>query len=169
MINKIKAHSTLSKFIEETCCENDICVTFEADVNPSSYVIIKVDKYYNSLKIQKRPASIDCLIVRECVNGGYGITLVELKKASSAKGFEIENIKEKFETTLYKFIQKDFKKILSIEYSDIKLYFVSKKELYKRDLGLKMDVLINLRFKVNSKNFMITPKMPNPTIRKCYS
>ncbi len=170
MIKKIKAHKVLSEFVEDTCCENDICVTFENDVPAASYAIIKVDTYYNSLKLGKKtPPSIDCLIVRECVNKGFGLTLVELKKIETGKGFEIGNMKSKFETTLYDFIKKRFKNPLDVSYSDVKIYFVSKQEIYKRDLGLKMEVLMNIKFKFNDKTLMIIPKMPNPTIRKCYS
>lgn len=168
MINSIKENVVLSEYVEDTCCENGICVSFDADVEPNSYVIIKVDKYYNSLNIQRRPASVDCLIIRECIERGYGLTLVELKKIDNSKGFELENMKAKFNTTLNDFIKIKFKAPLDIDYSDIKLFFVSNQEIYKRDLSLKMDVLINVKFKFNDKNLMIIPKMPDPTIKKCY-
>lgn len=170
MINRIKRHPTLSNHLEETCCENGICVTFDEGILPNSYVIIKVDKFYNGLKLGKKtPASIDCLIVRKCKQSGYGLTLVELKNIASGKGFDIANMKEKFETTLYDFIKNRFKNPLDIDYSEIKLFFVSRQEIHKRDTGLKMEVLINTRFKFNNRNLMIQPKMPSPTIRNCYS
>ncbi len=167
MINKIKKHQILSKIIEKQCCENDVCVTFEKDINEEDYLILKVDKYYNSLKVNERPPSVDCLIIFKCCSG-YKLTLVELKSISTSKRFNVSNIKEKFETTLFRFIKKDFPDPLNIDYSNVKLLFVTNKELYRRDLGLKMDVLINLRFKFNDKNLMITPKMPHPCIKKCY-
>lgn len=169
MIKRIKSHVVLSNFVEDTCCENEICVTFDNSVLPSSYAIIKVDQYYNSLNIKKTPASIDCLIVRKCLKTGYGLTLVELKKIETGKGFQIENMREKFETTLYDFIKKKFKNPLDIDYSEIKLFFVSRQEIYKRDLGLKMDVLINTKFKFNDRTLMITARMPTPTIKNCYT
>lgn len=107
MIKRVKAHKVLSAFVEDTCCENEICVTFAEGISPDSYVIIKVDKYYNSLN-QKVPASVDCLIIRECIKTGYGLTLIELKKIGSGKGFQIENMIEKFETTLFDFIKTKF-------------------------------------------------------------
>ena len=169
MINRIKNHKILSKYVEDTCCENEICVTFDAGILPSSYAIIKVDKFYNELKLGKNtPASIDCLIIRECIKTGYGLTL-ELKNIGSGKGFEIDNMIEKFETTLYDFIKKRFKNPLDIHYSEIRLYFVSKQEIYKRDLGLKMEVLINIKFRYNDRVLMIRPEMPTPTIKNCYS
>src|SRR5688572_24612944 len=109
MINRIKNHPDLSNFIEDDCCENGICVTFDKSIPPSSYAIIKVDKYYDSLKLGKKtPAAIDCLIVRKCLKTGYGLTLVELKNIKSGKGFEINNMKEKFETVLFDFIKVKF-------------------------------------------------------------
>jgi hypothetical protein len=170
IINRIKIHKVLSKYIEDTCCENGICVSFDEAIDPNTYAIIKVDKFYNDQKLGKKtPASIDCLIVRECIKTGYGLTLVELKKIESGAGFEVDNMKRKFETTLYDFIKKRFKVPLDIDYSEIKLFFVSKQEIYKRDIGLKMEVLINTRFKFNDRNLMIRPVMPTPTIKQCYS
>jgi hypothetical protein len=168
MIKRIKEHAELSKYIEETCCENGICVSIDESVSIESYAIIKVDNYYNSLNIEKRPASIDCLIIRKCLNSGYGLTLVELKNIKNTKGFMLENMKEKFSTTLNNFIKVQFKNPLDIDYNEVKLYFVSNQEKYKRDLGLKMEVLMNVKFKFNDKNLMIRPEMPNPTIKNCY-
>jgi hypothetical protein len=168
MINRIKEHVELSKYVDDTCCENGICVSFDSSLSKDSYVIIKVDNYYNSLNIEKRPSSIDCLIIRQCINGGYGLTLVELKKINTGKGFELENMREKFTTTLNHFIKNQFKNPLDINYNDVKLFFVSNQEIYKRDLGLKMEVLMNVKFKFNEKTLMIRPEMPNPTIKNCY-
>lgn len=168
IIEKIKTHEILSQYVEDTCCENGICVTFDDQISSDSYVIIKVDKFYNSLNIEHRPASLDCLIIRKCIEKGYGMTLVELKNVHNTDGFTIENMKEKFQTTLFDFIKIKFKELLDIDYSDIQLFFVSKNEIYKRDLSLKMEVLMNIRFKFNDKNLMIKPKMPNPTIKNCY-
>lgn len=86
MIKRIKTHKTLSKFVEDSCCENKICVTFDKAISANSYAIIKVDNFYNSQHLGKEtPASVDCLIVRKCINGGYGLTLVELKKSKLEK------------------------------------------------------------------------------------
>lgn len=169
MIKRIKAHDVLANFIEDNCCENEICVSFDASIPASNYAIIKVDNYYNSLHLERPPASIDCLIIRKCIKTGYGLTLVELKKTNSGAGFEIKNMQEKFETTLFDFIKKRFRNPLDIHYSEVKLFFVSRQEIHKRDLGLKMEVLINTKFKFNDKTLMISPKMPNPTIKNCYT
>ena len=169
MIKRIKSNDVLADFIGDTCCENGICVTFDADISSNDYAIIKVDSYYNSLNLERTPPSIDCLIIRKCIKKGFGLTLVELKKTETGKGFDIINMQEKFKTTLYDFVKGRFKNPLDIDYSEIKLFFVSRQEIYKRDLGLKMEVLINTRFKFNGKNLMIIPQMPTPTIKNCYA
>lgn len=168
MIESINSHDILNVFVENTCCENGVCVSFEDEIDPNSYVIIKVDKFYNSLNIEKRPASIDCLIIKKCVNSGYGLILVELKDIHNSKGFDLDNLKSKFSTTLNHFIKSEFSNVLDIDYKEVKLFFVSKQEIYKRDLALKMEVLMNVKFKFNDKQLMIIPRMPNPTIKKCY-
>jgi hypothetical protein len=169
MIQKIKNHNILSPFTEDTCCENGICVSFDENLEPNNYVIIKVDNYYNSLNLAATPPSVDCLIIRRCINGGYGLTIVELKDIGTGAAFTIDNMKGKFNTTLNNFIKRRFKELLNIEYNEIKLYFVSNIDIYKRDLGLKMEVLINTQFDFNGKKLMIQPKMPTPTIKNCYN
>lgn len=168
MIDRIKKHKVLSQFTDTTCCENDICVSFDKKIDPKDYVIIKVDQYYNSLNIAKRPASVDCLIVRKCTPRGLGLTLVELKNIETSQRFTIANLKEKFETTIHDFMERKFRNVLDKDYLDIKLFFVTKQEIHKRDLGPKLETLINIEFKINGKRRMIAPKMPTPSIKKCY-
>jgi len=169
MIERILKSELLSLFVEHDCCENDICVSFDESIPRENYLIIKVDKYYNSLNIEFRPASVDCLIIRKCIETDFGLTLVELKDIQANKSFDLENLKAKFENTLNQFIKKDFREFLDVHYISAKLYFVSKKEIHRRDLGLKMELLINTRFKFNGKTLMIEPIMPTPTIKNCYS
>jgi hypothetical protein len=175
MLENIKAHEILSQFLEDDCCENNICVTFAEDIARENYIIIKVDKYYNSLGLAETPPSLDCLIIRRCLNTGFGLTLVELKDIDSTKRFTIENLKAKFETTINDFIQTRFN-VLFIDYKRIELYFVSNIELYKGkwrreeklDRGLKLEILINIRFKYGNRKLMIQPRMPDPTITNCH-
>lgn len=167
MITRLKNHSVLKHFIEDTCCENNICVSIDETISEDMYAIIKVDNYYNSLNLGDTPPSVDCLIIRKCLNGGYGLTLVELKNINRTR-FDKNNMSGKFNTTLEDFIKVKFREVLDIDYKDVKLYFVSKQELYKRDATLKLEVLMGIRFKFNGKTLMIQPKMPTPTILNCY-
>ena len=168
MISKIKAHEKLQAFLVSECCENNVSVIFDPNVSSAGYVIIKVDDFYNSLGLEKTPPSLDCMIIRKCLVSGFGLTLVELKEISSAGSFKIDNLKAKFETCLDDFIQKRFKDLLDKDYKSIKLYFVSNIEIYKRDIGLKLEVLINIRFDYQGRKLMIEPRMPHPTITNCH-
>lgn len=167
MIERIKTHEILKKFVVEECCENDVSVSFHPEISPNDYVIIKVDDYYNSLGESHTPASVDCLIIRKCVNTGYGLTLVELKNIEEFKYFRLKNLEEKFETTIQDFIEKRFKIPLKTNYKSIALYFVSNLRNYRRDSGLAMDTLINLKFKYDGKTLMLKPRIPSPMINKC--
>lgn len=167
-LESIHTHPDLSKIITKKCSENGICVTFDSSIGEDDYIILKVDDFYNSLGLEKTPPSPDCLILLKCVNGGYGLTIVELKSISNSKGFSLENLIGKFNTCINDFIENRFGKILNMDFTCVKLLFVSEIEVYRRDVGLKMDLLMNTRFRVGKKTCMITPFKPIPTIKKCY-
>jgi hypothetical protein len=173
LLNKIYETEALQPFLSKTCCENEVCITFEEDLLQENYVVIKVDDYYNSQGLGKEtPPSPDCLIIRRCEKSGYGLTIAELKNISTASHFNVANLKAKFKTCFENFIQNRFAELLFIEYNNIELYFVSHIELYNkrdtRDLGLRLETLIDTRFKYNRKSYMIKLRMPHPTIKKCY-
>jgi hypothetical protein len=168
MIARIYANDALAPFLKKECCENDVCITFADEVGQELYVVIKVDDYYNALGLTRTPAAPDCLIIRQCLDGGYGLTIGELKSITSSGNFDLKNMLEKFETCIEDFIKVRFRDLLYKDYKDLKLYFVSNIEIYKRDLGLKMEVLINKKFDYNGRRYMIQPKMPHPAIKNCY-
>ncbi len=163
VIQKIKEHDVLSKFIEDTCCENNVCITFDADISLESYIIIKVDDFYKSLKLGSTPRSVDCLILRQCANGDYGLILVELKKARKSKRISKTQIEEKFENTLNDFMTR-FKDVFPEKYKEIKLYLISK---IKRDRTLTLEYLMNKQIKFNNKVLGIRPEMNHFVIKNC--
>lgn len=167
MIEEIKADLVLSNYLEDTCCENGICVEFDSKVDPNDVIIIKVDKFYNDNIINPGP-SVDCLIIRKCKNSGYGITLVELKSSSSAGNIDFENIKQKFSNTLEDFMTVRFGKYFLREYIDFKIFLVSNLELYKRDVSLKLEILSNIYFEFENRTYLVQPYIPNPAIKNCY-
>ncbi len=167
-INRIKNDPILSHFICDNCSENDISVTFDQRINKEEYVIIKVDDYYNSLNRERPPPSPDCLIVLKCNDIEYSLSIVELKAIKNSQGFTFDNMIGKFETCVYDFIEHKFSELLFIDYKRIKLFFVSDIEIYRRDIGLKMELLMNTRIRYGNKSLMITPYKPTPTIKRCY-
>ncbi len=164
----IRKHQILSNYLKEECAEEGVCVEIDNRISKEDYVIIKVDDFYNDLNIAERPASPDCLIILKCQSSGYAMYIIELKSINSARRFESKNIDEKFKTCLYDFISNRFSDILDIDYKRIKLYFVSNIEIYRRDMGLKLKVLQNKRYKYHNKKYFIEPLMPVPAIKPCY-
>lgn len=168
LLERIKQHEILSNFLVEECEEEGVCVKVDDKIEEGDYLILKPDAYYNSLNIAKRPKSPDCLFIVKCQGGGYGLTIAELKKTSTAGHFKVADIVGKFETCLYQFMQEEFGDLLNVEYKRIDLYFVSNVEIYKRDMGLKMKVLSGKRFKFNDLTCLIKPFMPSPAVKMCY-
>ena len=63
LLETIKKHSELSKFIHSKCEDEGICIDFDNRISQKDVLVIKVDDFYNNLKLSKVPASPDCLIV----------------------------------------------------------------------------------------------------------
>ena len=115
------------------------------------------------------PPSPDCFIIQRCAGTDkYGITIVELKGISTSDGFKVENMKAKFETCFQEFMLKDFKNYFNRDFVRIQLYFVSEIEIYRREAGLKMKVLENIRFTFRGQKCSIKPYKPTPAIKPCY-
>lgn len=171
MLDRIKEHPILSKFIKDECSEQGVSIQIDNRISQDSYIIISPDEFYNSLKEKVFP-SVDCIVIQKCNELDYKITLIELKSIRTAHNFVLENMIEKFQNTLANFISVRFKENLFKNYKTVDLYFVSNIELHNikkdRDLGLKLEYLISKRFEYNGKRLMLRPKMPIPTIKPCY-
>jgi hypothetical protein len=138
MFDKI-INSDLVGLRRETCEENNARVEFSKQLAEDNYIILKVDAYYNSLRIHNPPPSIDCLILVKCdTNECYDFYLVELKDIKSLKGLNIKNIQQKFATTINDFLNKEFKDIFDAYcINDFKLYLVLG-ETFSKKYGKKM-------------------------------
>ena len=168
MIERIVQDPQLSLLVCDECAENEVSVTFDGTIDRSDYVILKVDDYYNSLNIEKRPPAPDCLIVLKCREKGHALAVVELKNIHTGSSLPLDNLIAKFETCFDDFISNQFKAILDQDYQRIQLIFVSNIELYKRDIGLKVKALMDYRLQFRGKRYAITPYMPTPNIKACY-
>lgn len=171
LFDDLKNDEIINSFIVPECEDEGICVEIDETVADDSILIIKVDDYYNSLKIEKRPASVDCLIIQKCGDGKYQLFLVELKNVEAAKHINRKNLVEKFETSILDFLSNllrthffnsayQFKKlrlILSagkVKSSDIKKY--------------ELDFLLGLRlFKFQNKIIGINGIPPHPLMKRC--
>ena len=168
LLERIRKHKTLAKYLSDDCEEAGICVAFDDKVADDSYIIIKVDQYYNA-EVTNPPPSPDCLIVQRCAKAEtYALTIIELKSISSSHNFTVDNMTGKFVTCLNDFMERRFRHFFNRDYVRVDLFFVSRIEKYKRDAGLRMRILTNKKFAFRSKYHIIKQHMPNPAIKPCY-
>jgi len=177
MIDKIKQHPELKPFIAGRCEENEIFVSMAKDIPPGNYVVLKVDRYYGSLKLKQTPPSIDCLVPVKCSNQGFIIYLVELKKIKSPKGFTVNNIYGKFKTVIEDFMTVRYAGIFldrSYRIEDLRLYFVTNPYRYRQKVtshrreSTRMDALLSRGpFKFRDRLYQLKHILPNPVIENC--
>ena len=156
LIDRIRSHEILSLFIEKECKENNISINLDLKIDKS--ITLKVDKYYNSLNIDKPPKSPDCLITIKCYNTSYKFCLVELKSGE----FEMKSIIEKFETALIDFIGKRFPDILNDCYKSIELYAIINNPRSAHLFKIKSSVIYR------KSPLQIRVATNNKTIKPCY-
>ncbi len=173
LLNNIKENQYLTDFIKDECSDERMCVEIDNKIAKNEYLVIKVDDYYNSLGLTHTPASPDCLIVIKCKNSGYALAIVELKNINKAKRFDIENLTQKFTTCFNDFMSKRFKEYFDQDFQRIQLFFVTKVNIHpsNRDplRGLRLEALMNKRFKFRKRNYMIRSYNPTPLIKACYN
>ncbi len=115
MIEKIYSCEVLSPFtsnhVEENGTKVDIDKRYYIDevLNPEMIVNIKVDDYYNSLRMKQTPASVDNLIVIPRGQNLISIYVIELKNVSDMNYLKPASINNKFKNTLGDFISERFK------------------------------------------------------------
>lgn len=184
MLNKIQKHKVLSELITCHCCENDIEVLLSSTLEKASdsrVLILKPDLYYNSIKMHNPPPALDCIIIIKCTKSNtYSINLIELRDINSSKGFNNENIVQKFKTVVYEFLQSTFSDIFLEEtYCQFNCYFVSnpykKKGLTQNEYddlikakSLKLDYFNSMKpLKFKDKIAIIKSVLPVPIIEDC--
>lgn len=170
MINDIKNDFILRNFVREQCEDEGLCVEIDPRIPPERVVIIKVDDYYNSFNVEKRPASPDCLIIVQCSDTTFSATIAEMKNIDYSAGFTVENMKEKFDTCLNDFMRKQFAKYFDREFKKITLFFVNRIELHRAsayDDTLKTKILMNTLFTFRNRPCKIELRFPTPAVRPC--
>ena len=135
MFDKILQHEVLYEIRCSECFENGIGIEYDTkllddynEIDTEKVLILCIDEYYNTRKMQNPPPSIDCLVIVKCDNGGYGFHLVELRNVKSPSGVKRREIVKKFNTTVEKFMQDEFGSIFMDEtfiVNDFKLYLIT--------------------------------------------
>jgi hypothetical protein len=96
--------------------------------------------------------------------------LVELKDIKSSKGFNLENIQQKFATTINDFLNDKFKDIFDAYcINDFKLYFVLSEKYYKKmgNSHLKPFTLKKLSYHFRNKRAVIKPISSGYQVKEC--
>lgn len=177
LIELLRGDAVLSKFICNTCSENGVAISLSNQILEDSFVILRVDSYYN-LIVKQPDKSPDCLILQKCADGGYRIFIVELRQIRNQNGFSVEGIVEKFDTCLNDFLYNRFGNYFhnrNFNIKSIKLYFISdpygfkenpERQYYLR--GHKLDMLMAQRIpKYFGLHMYIEPHLPSPVINPC--
>ncbi|MCP4347036.1 MAG: hypothetical protein GY795_16100 [Desulfobacterales bacterium] len=185
MFDEIFQHPDLFGLTRAGCEENDVGVQISEQLNEEDFIVLKIDSFYNSLRLTKPPPSVDCLIIVKCNTVAYyDFYLAELKNINSPKHFDINNVVKKFETTIHDFLTLKFPDIfLNDEYclNNLYLYFVSdvyrikkanpditKEEYDKKIKGLKIETFLSIKpFEFRGKKALISPLLPNPVVSEC--
>lgn len=171
MIDKIKNTEALKPFITHECEENKISVNMTDDIPQNNYLVIKVDKYYNSQRLSDTPPSVDCLVLLKCTDNRYVLYLVELKRFKKARGLKKDSIQGKFKTTIDDFMSTTFKDIFHSErfpIKDIHLYLVTNRYKKPHRGTTRLDLLLDIKpFEFRGKLYQISHKLPNPLIKNC--
>ena len=138
--DSIQTDESLRNIIKQRCEDEGMCVSFDEKIKEADYLILKIDDFYKGLYMEMPPPSPDCMIVIRCIGGGYKLVIVELKGIEKNRHFDINNVIGKFSTCLNDFILARFPHYFAIEYNTIELLFVTNIDIYKRELGLTMQV-----------------------------
>lgn len=158
-------------------------------LSESEFIGIKVDDYYMGLHLGgETPKAVDFIVSVDCQCDAYVLYILELKNVKSPKAYTTEDIIEKFETAIERFMKMEFSNIFlndKYKYKDVKLYLVttaygnamgqSNFEAYCKLLAKtnKKDTLVN-DWKLSSKYFRFRNFVrriereipPNPVIKR---
>ena len=175
LIDEIRNHASLNPFICPDCTENGVGFNFSPEVNKGSYIIIKVDEYYSSLKLKAPPPSPDCLIIQHCKDNKYVIFVVELKNIDNMKTISLNNLREKFVTCLKDFMSDTFRDIFYNEAYDfttsLNLLFISapaQARTNDKSRTTRLDNFLSMPpCEFANKKYIIKHKIPNPVLNPC--
>lgn len=184
MIQQIRNDNILKRYLRDTCEENGIKITIDERIDNDEISIISIDSYYNEQMPYAAPPSADFLVSLFCFQNAYRLYVIELRDINSPQGFDPANIYNKFETTIYDFMNERFKDIYmngTYRILDLKIYFVSDPyelagtgithtgfKLRRNIDSTRIDALLTKKpFKFRGRIYQIQYEIPpNPIIKK---
>lgn len=154
MINLITNDKVLKYFLHYNIEDAGVSVKVNEKLSTKEYVGIKVDDYYNSLKLERTPKSVDFIITVDCRCNSYLLYILEFKKLNKPSHLKVNDILEKITNTVNDFIEDRFKHIFlndKFKYKNVLIYLVGniyspaklKTRNYDRDT-LKIDTNLTL-------------------------
>lgn len=192
MIRQILKERRLKKCISWKIEDAGLEIGVDPSLSEDEYVGIKVDEFYNGLKLMgETPKSVDYIVAVDCSCNDYILYILELKNVSSPAAYRSKDIVEKFKNTIYGFMSEEFEDIFlndRYKYRDICLYLVT--SAYKAAMeygkyaeyvkimektGKKDSLLHDVKFTQkpfwfrNKKLYIKREIPPNPIIMKRYS
>ncbi len=168
LLNQLKQEATITDFFRPECEDEGICIEVDEDIDENSILIIKPDDYYNSLNLDKTPASVDCLIIQYCESGIYKIYLIELKNFKNARQIDNKNLIEKYRTTLFDFISDRYRHIFNEFEFKTYLWLCAGKVTDDKIRNYSLDFLLSLdHIKFRGLWLGVYGFPPVPTIKSC--
>ncbi len=188
MVDTFVDHPELHGIIRGTVEENDVGVTFAQcllnnnEVNDDIVVILKIDSYYHTQRMNNPPKSVDYVVIVECKDGlGYDVYVIELRNVADTTGVKPREIRKKFETIFSDFFVRfaaDFSRIFD-RLNSMKLYLVTDPfnlrnrefnddQLRERFRGTVLEAFGFLTpFEFRDRAYLIEVKIPDPVIACC--
>lgn len=133
MLIEVK-NSVLVTFLSDRVEENGVEVTIDphfylpdGSLDLEKIANICVDSYYNSLRMQDTPPSIDNLLIIDRGRNCFSLYLIELKSVRKLGQLSKDNIKAKFNTTINDFMSTRFRNIFNkngAKVADINLWLI---------------------------------------------
>jgi len=175
-LEELRNDPILRNFLCYECQENGIAIEVSDQVSADNLIIIRVDEFYNSLKMgNETPPSPDCLIVQYCRDNQYVIYVVELKNVGDLKNEPLNGIRSQFETCLLDFMSDRFRQYFynpSYNFANsLNLLFISLPREAKsnsKDRTTRLDNLLAMSpIPFANRKYVIKHKVPNPVIQPC--
>jgi hypothetical protein len=129
MIAQIEQEKKLKQYTTRKIEDAGLKIEVDPTLKNEDYIAIKVDDFYNGLKLGgETPKSVDFIVSVDCQCNAYVLYVLELKNTERVS-FSTKDIHEKFDTTFEDFMKVKFCHIFqndAYKYKDVKLFIVSK-------------------------------------------
>jgi|WetSurMetagenome_2_1015567.scaffolds.fasta_scaffold13040_3 hypothetical protein len=190
LFDSIRQHHELYGIVQSRCSENDVGITFADELldhegypDESRVLILKLDLFYNSARMNNPPPSVDCMIIVKCEQPDhFNLYFVELRNTKRTRYVRPSEIIEKFRTSLFDFFEQRYASIFiqdNVTFQNIQLYLVtdplrmvgknlSEEEMRKIVGGTVLDAYGSIQpLRFQGRRLLIKPQLPNPTIACC--